>query len=142
MPPGIRPEPRVTGKGGAYCIAPANNVPDGQIVPNTARAANRRPVKQPATYSSRKNEVGVDQRDSLSSLLQESRRFDPPPELPAHANVTAGAHKEAAADRLAFWADKARRLDWEQRWDQVLDWSRAPFAKWFTGGTINASVNC
>ena len=75
------------------------------------------------------------------SLLQESRRFDPPPELPAHANVTAGAYKEAA-DRLAFWADKARRLDWEQPWDQVLDWSRAPFAKWFTGGTINASVNC
>ena len=81
-------------------------------------------------------------KETLSNLLRESRRFDPPPELAAHANVTADAYKEAAADRLAFWADKARRLDWERPWDQVLDWSRAPFAKWFTGGTINASVNC
>ncbi len=81
-------------------------------------------------------------KETLSNLLRESRRFDPPPELAAHANVTADAYKEAAADRLAFWADKARRLDWEQPWDQVLDWSHAPFAKWFTGGTINASVNC
>jgi acetyl-CoA synthetase len=56
--------------------------------------------------------------------------------------VTADAYKEAAADRLAFWADKARRLDWERPWDQVLDWSRAPFVKWFSGGTINAAVNC
>ena len=80
-------------------------------------------------------------KETLSNLLQESRRFGPPPELAAHANVTAEAYKEAAADRLAFWADKARRLDWEQPWDQVLDWSHAPFAKWFTGGTINASVN-
>ena len=81
-------------------------------------------------------------RETLSNLLQESRRFDPPPELAAHANVTADVYAEAAADRVAFWADKARRLDWDQPWDQVLDWSGAPFAKWFTGGTLNASVNC
>ena len=81
-------------------------------------------------------------KETLSNLLQESRRFDPPPELAAHANVTADAYSEAAADRLGFWADKARRLTWDQPWDQVLDWSRAPFAKWFTGGKLNASVNC
>ena len=81
-------------------------------------------------------------KETLSNLLQESRRFDPPPELAAHANVTAGVYAEAARDRLAFWADKARRLTWDEPWDQVLDWSRAPFAKWFTGGKLNASVNC
>ena len=31
---------------------------------------------------------------------------------------------------------------WDRPWDQVLDWSQAPFAKWFTGGMLNASVNC
>ncbi len=81
-------------------------------------------------------------KEALSNLLQESRRFDPPPELAAHANVTADAYSEAAADRLGFWADKARRLIWDQPWDQVLDWSHAPFAKWFTGGKLDASVNC
>ncbi len=81
-------------------------------------------------------------KETLSNLLQESRRFDPPAELAAHANVTADAYTEAATDRLAFWADKAGWLTWDKRWDQVLDWSRAPFAEWFTGGTLNASVNC
>jgi len=81
-------------------------------------------------------------KETLSNLLQESRRFDPPPEFAAHANVSADAYAEAARDRLAFWADKAGRLTWDEPWDQVLDWSRAPFAKWFTGGKLNASVNC
>ena len=81
-------------------------------------------------------------KETLSNLLQESRRFDPPAELATHANVTADAYTEAATDRLAFWADKAGRLTWDKPWDQVLDWSGAPFAKWFTGGTLNASVNC
>jgi acetyl-CoA synthetase len=81
-------------------------------------------------------------KETLSNLLQESRRFDPPPEFAAHANVTADVYAEAARDRLAFWADKAGRLTWDKPWDQVLDWSRAPFAKWFVGGKLNASVNC
>jgi acetyl-CoA synthetase len=81
-------------------------------------------------------------KETLSNLLQETRRFDPPPELAANANVKADVYSEAAADRLAFWERQAERLTWDQRWDQVLDWSRAPFAKWFTGGKLNASVNC
>jgi acetyl-CoA synthetase len=81
-------------------------------------------------------------KETLSNLLQETRRFDPPPQLAAAANVTAGAYSEAAADRLAFWERQAQRLTWDKPWDQVLDWSGAPFAKWFTGGKLNASVNC
>jgi acetyl-CoA synthetase len=81
-------------------------------------------------------------KETLSNLLQETRRFDPPPQLAAAANVTADVYSEAAADRLAFWERQAERLTWDKPWDQVLDWSRAPFAKWFTGGKLNASVNC
>jgi len=80
--------------------------------------------------------------ETLSNLLHENRRFAPPAELAAHANVQAEAYERAAADREAFWADAAQLLDWGKQWDQVLDWSNPPFAKWFVGGEINASVNC
>jgi len=43
---------------------------------------------------------------------------------------------------MGFWAAAAERLDWAQPYDQVLDWSNAPFAKWFVGGRINAAYNC
>jgi acetyl-CoA synthetase len=81
-------------------------------------------------------------KETLSNLLQENRRFDPPPELAAHANVTADAYAEADADRLAFWERAAQRLTWDEPWTQVLDWSNPPFAKWFVGGKLNVSVNC
>ena len=80
--------------------------------------------------------------EALANLSHEERRFPPPEALAASANVTAAAYEEADADRLTFWAKAAERLDWGQKWDQVLDWTNPPFAKWFTGATINASVNC
>ncbi|MBV9794914.1 MAG: acetate--CoA ligase [Actinobacteria bacterium] len=81
-------------------------------------------------------------KETLSNLLKENRRFDPPPELAAHANVTADAYAEASADRLAFWERAAERLQWDEPWTQVLDWSNPPFAKWFVGGKLNVAVNC
>ncbi len=80
--------------------------------------------------------------DTLSNLSHENRRFAPPADLAANANVTAEAYERSNQDRLAFWAHAAERLEWGQAWDQVLDWSNPPFARWFTGATINASVNC
>ncbi|MFK3981533.1 acetate--CoA ligase [Micromonospora sp. NPDC050397] len=80
--------------------------------------------------------------ETLANLLQETREFPPPAELAAAANVTADAYAEAAADRLGFWAEQARRLDWAKPWDQVLDWSNPPFAKWFVGGELNVAYNC
>jgi acetyl-CoA synthetase len=80
--------------------------------------------------------------ETLENLLREERRFEPPAELAAAANVKADAYEEAAADRPAFWDKQARRLDWAQEWDQVLDWSKPPFAKWFVGGKLNVAYNC
>ncbi|MEV6965818.1 acetate--CoA ligase [Hamadaea sp. NPDC051192] len=80
--------------------------------------------------------------ETLENLLSEDRQFPPPADFAANANVTAAAYDEAAADRLAFWAKQAQRLDWFQEWDQVLDWSNPPFAKWFVGGTLNVAYNC
>ena len=80
--------------------------------------------------------------EALSNLLHEGRRFPPPPELAARANATGDTYAEAAADPVAFWERQAHRLHWEREWDTALDWSKAPFAKWFVGGRINAAYNC
>ena len=79
---------------------------------------------------------------ALSNLMHEDRRFEPPADLAADANVTEEAYQRAEADPEGFWAEQAERLDWGRKWDQVLDWSNPPFAKWFVGGTLNAAVNC
>ncbi|WP_310726778.1 acetate--CoA ligase [Streptomyces sp. N2A] len=80
--------------------------------------------------------------ESLANLLKEERRFAPPAELAAHANVTAAAYEQGAADRLGFWAEQARRLSWETEPTQTLDWSNPPFAKWFADGKLNVAYNC
>ena len=81
-------------------------------------------------------------QETLSNLLQETRRFPPPADLAASANVKADAYERAAEDRLGFWAEQADRLAWTKRWDDVLDWSNPPFAKWFVGGELNVAYNC
>ncbi|MDQ2966003.1 MAG: acetate--CoA ligase [Chloroflexota bacterium] len=80
--------------------------------------------------------------EALSNLSHEDRKFSPPEDLAADANIKAGAYDEAAADRPAFWERAAERLSWDQKWTQVLDWSDKPFAKWFVGGTLNVAHNC
>jgi acetyl-CoA synthetase len=49
-------------------------------------------------------------------------------------------YDDAEKDRLAFWEKQAHALQWDAPWTTVLDW-QPPFAKWFVGGKINASVN-
>ena len=81
--------------------------------------------------------------ETLENLSQEDREFPPSAEFAAQANGKASLHDEAAADFEGFWADKARSyLSWSKDFDQPLDWSDAPFAKWFVGGELNASYNC
>ncbi|WP_010146639.1 acetate--CoA ligase [Serinicoccus profundi] len=80
--------------------------------------------------------------EGLSNLLHEERSFAPSEEFAAQANGTAELFERAEADREGFWAEQARTyLQWETDFDQVLDWSDAPFAKWFVGGRLNACVN-
>jgi acetyl-CoA synthetase len=79
---------------------------------------------------------------ALDNLSTEHRTFPPSEEFAAQANATAALYEEASADREAFWAKQAERLSWDTKWDQVLDWSKAPFAKWFVGGKLNVAYNC
>ncbi|GAB3867700.1 acetate--CoA ligase [Dactylosporangium cerinum] len=80
--------------------------------------------------------------ETLENLLNETRQFPPSAEFAAAANVTEGAYAEARQDRLAFWERQAHRLSWAKEWDQVLDWTNPPFAKWFVGGQLNVAYNC
>ena len=40
-----------------------------------------------------------------------------------------------------FWAEAAEAIDWERRWDRVLDRSRPPFSQWFPGAQLNTCWN-
>ncbi|WP_182905292.1 acetate--CoA ligase [Microbispora sp. H13382] len=84
---------------------------------------------------------GQETQETLSNLLSETRRFEPPADLASAANITADAYEEAARDRLAFWERAAERLTWAERWDTTLEWE-PPFAKWFIGGKLNVAYNC
>jgi len=54
-------------------------------------------------------------------------------------------HRETLAASLrepeSFWAEQARRLDWDKPWDAVLDRSQAPFYRWYAGGQLNTCYN-
>jgi acetyl-CoA synthetase len=78
--------------------------------------------------------------DSIENLSQESRLFPPSPAFAAQANAKPALYTHADKDRLAFWEEQASKLTWDKPWNQVLEWN-PPYAKWFIGGKINASVN-
>ena len=85
----------------------------------------------------------VQNTGGIDALLQEERSFPPPADFAAKANMAdPDIYAKAAADPEGFWAGLAEELDWFQKWDTVLDWSGAPFAKWFIGGKLNVSYNC
>ncbi|MCY3691433.1 MAG: AMP-binding protein, partial [Chloroflexi bacterium] len=86
---------------------------------------------------------GTQNTGAFEALLQEDRTYPPPADFAANANIADPAvYEEAMRDPEAFWARFAGELDWFKPWDTVLDWSDAPFAKWFVGGKLNAAYNC
>ncbi|PDQ35001.1 MAG: acetate--CoA ligase [Candidatus Lumbricidophila eiseniae] len=81
--------------------------------------------------------------DTIDHTLEELRRFPPSQHFSEQAVATEAEYHEAAADRLEFWAHRARELlEWETPFTRVLDWSTPPVARWFDDGTLNVSVNC
>jgi acetyl-CoA synthetase len=68
--------------------------------------------------------------------------YPPPAQFVEQANAREELYRDAEKDRLAFWAKQADRLSWATPFTEVLDWSDAPFAKWFVGGKLNVAYNC
>src|SRR5438270_7936298 len=73
--------------------------------------------------------------------------FPPNPDFSKRAHVKSiddyrALYQRAAEKPEEFWGELAEReLHWFQKWSHVFEWN-PPFAKWFTGGKINASYNC
>jgi acetyl-CoA synthetase len=78
--------------------------------------------------------------ESLENLSTENRTFLPSTEFAAQANAKIDLYAHADQDRLAFWEEQANDLSWHKKWDKTLQWD-SPFAQWFVGGKINATVN-
>ena len=50
-------------------------------------------------------------------------------------------HERSVKDPQGFWAEQAQLIEWHKPFDQVLDYSNPPFAKWFVGGKTNLCHN-
>ncbi|MGI9101980.1 MAG: acetate--CoA ligase [Terriglobales bacterium] len=86
------------------------------------------------------------QSTNIDSILQEQRKFPPPPEFSQRAHIKSmeeyrKIYDESIADPEKFWAGVAKELHWFKPWKTVLEW-KAPWAKWFSGGEMNLSYNC
>ncbi|MDH3621757.1 MAG: propionyl-CoA synthetase [Gammaproteobacteria bacterium] len=53
----------------------------------------------------------------------------------------ADEHRSSIEDPEAFWAAAAEGIDWERRWDQVLDNVDPLTYRWFAGGRLNTCYN-
>ncbi|MCT1558269.1 acetate--CoA ligase [Helcobacillus massiliensis] len=67
--------------------------------------------------------------------------YPPSSEFSTNAVARPSLYEEAAADRLKFWELRARLLNWSKPFTEVLDYSNAPFARWFADGRLNACYN-
>jgi acetyl-CoA synthetase len=85
--------------------------------------------------------------DAIQSTLQENRKFPPPAEFVAQAHIQSETQyqqmwQRAKDDPAGFWGELAKQnLVFSKPFDQVLT-GKMPETKWFTGGKLNASVNC
>ncbi len=83
----------------------------------------------------------------IETILAEDRSFPPSDEFQRTARLGDRETydrmwRESVEDPETFWGDVARELPWIEPFGQVLDWSDAPFAKWFVGGKLNVSQIC
>jgi acetyl-CoA synthetase len=75
--------------------------------------------------------------DKLSKIYEESEKI----KVSLEGKKLSKIRKQALENSEEFWEEQAKYLKWSKEWDKVLDWN-PPFAKWFVGGKLNASVNC
>ncbi len=53
----------------------------------------------------------------------------------------ASFYRRSVEQPEAFWREQAALIEWQTPFQQVCDYSRPPFAKWFVGGTTNLCHN-
>jgi len=56
-------------------------------------------------------------------------------------SVTSEIRRRSREDPEGFWGEAAEAIDWSERWERVLNTSKAPFYCWFEGGELNTCYN-
>ena len=80
--------------------------------------------------------------NTVDALLEENRVFKPEKSFLSQANVQdEGIYRDAHKNPKKYWENWAKKLDWFQKWNTILEW-KPPFAQWFIGGKLNACYNC
>ena len=86
--------------------------------------------------------------EPINNRMSQEAIYPPSAEFVAQANVKGmegyqALYQQALDDPEKFWGDLAEKeIHWFKKFDQVLDWTNAPFAKWFVGGKTNVCYNC
>ncbi|WP_437956941.1 acetate--CoA ligase [Sorangium sp. So ce119] len=85
-------------------------------------------------------------QDAITSLLKETRRFEPPAEFSRRARVGAretyeALYRESIEQPDAFWRREVGDLVFRTPWTTTSDWS-LPHVKWFLGATLNVTESC
>jgi acetyl-CoA synthetase len=83
---------------------------------------------------------------AIETTQQETRVFPPLPAFQQKARIGSRdayerLYRESIDQPEQFWSRIASELTWMQPWSTVLEW-KPPYAKWFVGGKLNASVQC
>src|SRR6266446_10281872 len=79
-----------------------------------------------------------------SGLAKRTRRAENRPDVTGRNTMPRGyaeTYRRSIEQPEEFWAEAAEAIDWEGRWDRVLDASRPPFFRWFPGARLNTCWN-
>jgi acetyl-CoA synthetase len=87
--------------------------------------------------------------ESITSMLQENRIFEPSEHFRSHIGPIYvpdlksyhEMYQKSIDDPAGFWGDIAKDFHWYRPWKKVVDWN-VPDAKWFVDGTTNVCANC
>ena len=82
---------------------------------------------------------------TIESVSHEHRVFPPTEEFSKRALIGTREEYEALyrrsiEDPEGFWAEQAQALHWFTPPQKTVEW-KAPFSKWFVGGTTNLAYN-
>ena len=94
------------------------------------------------------NDLKERSEETIEVLSHEVRLFPPPEAFAQRAHIKSleeyeRLYRESVEDPEGFWARMAEILDWEKKWDKVLEWDfERPTVKWYLNGKLNSSYNC
>ncbi len=121
-------------------IEPVASSPNLISLKDPMPTATKEP-KAPSSPVSEKPHINID------TLSKEGRVFKPNAKFVKAARIDSfkkykKMHKASLKNPDKFWGKAAEEeLTWFRKWKKVCVW-KPPFAEWFVGGKLNASVNC